>query len=407
MTISHAAVTVREDRAKPILNQHPWVFSGAIKDVKGNPSPGEIVDVRLPSGRFLAQGYWNPKSQIQVRLLTWSDAPVNKRFWRDQLIRAVAGRAHIHDSSAYRLINAENDFLPGLIVDLYRSPDTDDTWLVLQALTLGIDQRKEMIADLLMELIPCRGVYERSDVDVRGKEGLAQHTGVLKGDAPPERLPIFEGETPLLADLYRGHKTGFYLDQRVNRTAAADIIRHEFDSDASILNLFSYTGAFGARCLSHAATNRIVNVDASRDALELAESIISLQQADASQVEYVQADVFAYLRDMASGNERHDLVILDPPKFAHNQGQVEKAARGYKDINLNAFRVVSPGGYLMTFSCSGAISRDLFQKIVFGALADSGRQAQIVRHLSAADDHPIALTFPEGEYLKGLLLRVY
>lgn len=407
MTTTYAAVTVREDRVKPILNQHPWVFSGAIMEVKGDPSPGDIVDVRLPSGRFLAQGYWNPKSQIQVRLLSWSDVSINKRFWRDLLVRAAAGRANIADSTAYRLINAENDFIPGLVVDLYRDPETDKTWLVLQALTLGIDKRKDLIADLLMEIIPCAGIYERSDVDVRGKEGLSQQTGVLRGEAPPNPIVIEEGGHPLLVDVMRGHKTGFYLDQRQNRAIAADLIAHEFDNDATMLNLFSYTGAFGARIMGAGSGAYVTNVDASRDALELAEQTALRQGGDPSRSEFIQADAFEFLRDISAENGRYDVVILDPPKFAHNQSQVDKAARGYKDINLNALRVIEPGGYLMTFSCSGAITRDLFQKIVFGALADSGRQAQIIRHLSAADDHPIALTFPEGEYLKGLLLRVY
>ncbi len=328
-------------------------------------------------------------------------------------------------------MNAENDYLPGLVVDVY------DRWCVLQALTLGIDVQKQLISRLLVEIfeefygdVPLdndpriKGVYERSDVDIRGKEGLKPATGVLWGEAPPERILV--QETDLLhyyVDVYKGHKTGFYIDQRANRLDFMDFNANNFleeERGHRILNLFSYTGGFGVAGLrgGFGLPGYIVNVDASREALMLAEENFQLNFANSSDftwkdkdysqyAEFIQADVFDYLHDIAAEGQQFDVVICDPPKFAHNAQQVEKAARGYKDLNLNAFKVIKPGGYLMTFSCSGAISRDLFQKIVFGALADSGRQAQIIRHLSAGEDHPVALTFPEGEYLKGLLLRVY
>ena len=394
-----AKITVKPNREKPILNQHPWIFSGAIDSVSGNPAPGDIVDVVGKGGKFLARGYWNPKSQIQVRLLTWQDEDINEDWWRQKIQRAVDARSPKADG-ACRLINAENDYLPGLIVDVYGE------YAVLQALTLHIDQQKQMIANLLADTLRVRGTYERSDVDVRQKEGLKQSTGVLFGEEPPPLVRFAEEHVWMQADLHKGHKTGFYLDQRPNRVLLAKLIAEQPYQNARVLNLFSYTGGFGLHAQFSDAAH-VTNVDASRDALELAEQNVTLNGFDASRVEHVQADVFDYLRDMAQQGEQYEVVVCDPPKFAHNAQQVERAARGYKDLNLNSFKLVRPGGYLMTFSCSGAISADLFQKIVFGALADSGRQAQILRHLGPGEDHPVALTFPEGAYLKGLLLRVY
>ncbi len=431
--MNNGIVIIKKGREKPILQQHPWIFSGAIDSVEGDPTPGDIVTVTARDGRFLARGYWNPKSQIQVRILTWDDEDINEDWWRRMLKRAILvnERSKYHalmaDGSvwnpAHRVINAENDFLPGLIVDRYGD------WLVLQALTLGIDIRKTNISNILSELfsesgVSLTGIYERSDVDVRTKEGLDSAKGVLWGDEPPRYVVINERTWNFNVDLINGHKTGFYLDQRDNRSLLyetvaqfpvrlQDIGKFPSGKEKTLLNLFSYTGAFGL-CAFRAGATHIVNVDASHEALELAEENIKLNvtqenlQAKAlNQFEFIQADVFELLRDYAAENKQFDVVILDPPKFAHNAGQVEKASRGYKDINLNAFKCVKPGGYLMTFSCSGAISADLFQKIVFGALADSGRQAQILKHLGPGDDHPVALTFPEGAYLKGLLLRVY
>jgi 23S rRNA (cytosine1962-C5)-methyltransferase len=307
---------------------------------------------------------------------------------------------------AYRVVNAENDFIPGLVVDRYGD------WLVLQALTLHIDQQKHFIAELLMELLQVKGVYERSDVDVRGKEGLKNEVGLLVGEEPPQYITIYQNPFYYYVDVRGGHKTGFYLDQSANRRIMSDIMNHnEGDlTEYKLLNLYCYTGAFTPNVAEWKGTTS-KNVDASAEALALAQKNYELnglhEEPYGNKVEFIQADVFDYLRERVESGEQYDIVILDPPKFAQNKQQVDKAARGYKDINLNAFKIIKSGGYLMTFSCSGAISRDLFQKIVFGALADSGRQAQIIKHLSVSDDHPVALTFPEGEYLKGLLLRVY
>jgi 23S rRNA (cytosine1962-C5)-methyltransferase len=413
MTIGSGIIEVKKGREKPIRQQHPWIFSGAIHSVQGDPAPGDIVTVVDVNRKFLARGYWNAKSQIQVRILTWQDEPIDEDWWRRMLRRAIEGRKFYNDyrsrttyDEGYRVINAENDFIPGLIVDRYVD------WVVLQALTLHIDMQKSTIARLISEIfaeigIPIKGIYERSDVDVRGKEGLREVTGLLWGEEPPELIQLGVEAKIYMVDVRKGHKTGTYLDQKQNHNILEELFDtvYGFDPEMKLLNLFSYTGRFGLASAGH-----VTNVDASREALELAEKNYGLVTG-ADNLEdwaaFVQADVFDYLHDQVEAGNQWDVVILDPPKFAHNAGQVEKAARGYKDINLNAFKCVKPGGYVMTFSCSGAISADLFQKIVFGALADSGRQAQILKHLGPGDDHPVALTFPEGAYLKGLLLRVY
>jgi 23S rRNA (cytosine1962-C5)-methyltransferase len=398
-------IVVQKGREKPIIQQHPWIFSGAIAEVKGSPLGGDVVTVVTSEGKFLARGYWNYKSQIQVRILTWQDEAVDVAWWRSKLERAIHARSAMKEiSNAMRLVNAENDYLPGLIVDQYGD------WLVIQSLTLGIETRKMMIVELLAELLQPKGIYERSDVDVRNKEGLPQAEGLLWGEEPPKFIPIDEYGIRILVDVRKGHKTGYYLDQRASRARLRDLLGNytlSQPNDFRLINLFSYTGSFGLHALAM-GVGQVLNVDSYREALEHAEDMVADNDASwAERMECLMGDCFEVLRDFAQANEKYDVVILDPPKFAHNAGQVEKAARGYKDLNLHAFKIIKEGGYLMTFSCSGAITADLFQKIVFGALADSGRQGQIIAHLEPAADHPIALTFPEGAYLKGLLVRVW
>jgi 23S rRNA (cytosine1962-C5)-methyltransferase len=399
--MAEGIVTIKKGREKPIIHQHPWIFSGAIERAQ-DASPGDIVTVVKHDGSFLARGYWNPKSQIQVRILTWHDEPIDDDWWRRMLLRAIAGREAYNyaHSNAYRIVNAENDFIPGLIVDRYAD------WLVLQALTLGIDQRKPMLAEIIHDLLKPNGIFERSDVDIRGKEGLKHETGLIVGEDPPPHIEIREHSIRLLVDVRQGHKTGFYLDQSENRFLLGEIFLDPRLGQRNFLNLFSYTGGFGLNA-AHGIDDRVVNVDSSQEALNLARQNFELNPPTEERIDYIQADAFEYLRDAVARGEQFDIIVCDPPKFAHNAQQVERAARGYKDLNLNCFKLIKPGGYLMTFSCSGAVSADLFQKIVFGALADSGRQAQILKHLGPGDDHPVALTFPEGAYLKGLLLRVY
>lgn len=402
-------IRLRPNRDKPVRNRHPWIFSGGIAEVK-DAAPGDIVRVLDYDGDYLATGYYNPTSQIQVRLLSWKDEEIASAWWRERISAALSFRTDMEakrkkgNPVAYRLVNAENDFLPGVIIDYYAG------WVVLQALTLFIDQNKQLLSEIITDLIQPQGIFERSDVDVRKREGLKPHVGNLWGSEPPEKIQIaYDPSTNFWVDVRSGHKTGFYLDQKSNHLLLRDLLKQESLSTASLLNCFAYTGAFTVMGLQ-AGNVHAVSVDSSRDALELAEANIILNtfgQRD-SNISYdlIQADCFAYLRDAVDRSERYDCVILDPPKFAHNKQQIERAARGYKDLNMHALQLIKPGGYLLTFSCSGAVSSDLFQKIVFGALADTNRQAQIVRRLGANHDHPTALTFPEGEYLKGLLLRI-
>lgn len=399
---------IKRGREKPIRNQHPWIYSGAISHAE-NAADGELVTVVDHKNRFLARGYWNSQSQIQVRILSWRDEAIDDEWWRLMLSRAVSLRAtHLANAEnvAYRLLNAENDFIPGLIIDRYAD------WYVLQFLTRFMDNQKPAIVAALADVRGARKIYERSDVDARKHEGLQPASGLLRGGPLPEFVEIEDG-VRFLVDIKSGQKTGFYLDQRDNRQQLRDLIRRrceESSAKVKLLNLFSYSGGFALAAGQFGALHS-VNVDASRRALELAERNFQLNGYDESDhgetAEFIQAEAFDYLHHCAREDETYDVIVLDPPKLAQHKTQVQRAARGYKDLNLNAFKLVAEGGYLMTFSCSGAVSRDLFRKIVFGALADSGRQAQVIRQLSAAADHPIALTFPEGEYLKGLLLRVF
>ncbi len=405
---STPSVYLRPDRLKAVVRRHPWVYSGAVGRVEGDPPDGSVVAVRAADGQFLAWGYWNSRSAIRVRLLSWDEgAPITRDFWRRRLERAIAAREvaqRVHAGgtpNACRLVNAENDSLPGLVVDRYGD------WLVLQALTYGIEAHKALIVELLVELLNPAGVYERSDVDVRAKEGLEPLTGPLAGKEPPELIEIDENGRRFLVDVRRGHKTGFYLDQRDNRAAVGEWFRWDAEAERRVvLNAFAYTGGFAVYALGSLA-GRVVNVDTSADALALARQNVALNGYATPDEDFVQGDVFAVLRRYRDAAQQFDMIVLDPPKFAQSVRQVESAARGYKDINLMAFRLLRPGGVLVTFSCSGSVSAELFQKIVFSALADSGREAQIVRWLAQAPDHPVALTFPEGAYLKGLMCRVW
>lgn len=396
-------VILKQGREKPVLQRHPWVFSGAIDPSRTDQDdiePGSIVEVRDYRGGFLARGYYNPHSQIRVRALSWQQTDqLGPAWWRVRLARAIASRRSLTehgDITACRLVNAESDGLPGLVVDRYGD------YLVIQVLTLGVEVVKDHIIDALVRLASPAGIYERSDVDVRHKEGLTDSVGLLWGEAPPNPLIIAEHGVRYPVDVYTGHKTGFYLDQRDSR--------HWLLSDPAIagrevLNCFSYTGGFSA-CAALNGAQHVVNVDTSQAAIDMAHETMALNNLEPGTAEYVSADVFELLRAHRDEERTFDLIILDPPKFAHSAKQVERASRGYKDINWLAFQLLSPGGLLVTFSCSGQVTPDLFQKIVFGASIDAERDAQIVRWFDQPADHPVLLSFPEGRYLKGLVCRV-
>lgn len=394
-------VTVKAGREKPLRNHHPWVFSGAVHAEDQGIEPGQLVDIRDQSGAFLARGYANPLSKIRARALSFDEGQViDANFWRRRLAQAIGRRkrwlADPSTSNGCRLVMSEADQLPGLIIDQYGE------WLVLSAMTAGIDRHLPEITAALKAELPCRGVIERSDDAVRTLEGLPQVSRLLYGAEPPATgVELRENGVTFQVDLMAGHKTGFYLDQRTNHA----LIR-AYAPEKRVLDVFCYTGGFTLNA-AQAGAQSVLSLDASAPALDrLRANLAANGFGDEARFRQQTGNAFELLRDLEARGESFDLIVLDPPKFAANGAQVEKAARGYKDINLLAFKLLAKGGVLATFSCSGHISPDLFQKIVFGASLDSGRDAQILAYLSQAEDHPVLLSFPESHYLKGLLCRV-
>ncbi len=392
-------IFLKPGREKALLRRHPWVFSGAIARVKGNPGVGETVDVMDSDGGFLARGAYSPQSQIRVRV--WSFDPgthIDEGFFRQRLGTSIANRYPLFidapPQTAARLVHAESDGLPGLVVDRYA-----DT-LVMQVLSAGVERWRETIADLLLVLTNARRVYERSDAEVRKLEGLPLRVGHIRGEAGPERVQIEENGLEFWVDISKGHKTGFYLDQRLNRARV-----RELAAGQEVLDCFSYSGGFALNALAGGAAS-ITAVDSSSDALALADENRALNGLPADHVHWLTGDVFQVLRSFRDQARDFDLIILDPPKFAPTSSQAQKAARGYKDINLLALKLLRPGGLLVTFSCSGGILAEFFQKIVADAALDAGVDAQILEHLEQSPDHPVALNFPEGAYLKGLVVKV-
>ena len=389
-------IILKHGRDKNVRAHHPWVFSGAVDKVKGKPRLGETVEVRAANGDLLGLGAWSPESQIQVRLWSMTEASIDRAFFVKQVQQALAYRQQLgipQRNSGYRLLNAESDGLPGVVVDVLGD------WLVMQALTAGAEYWKHTLADVLLELLPAKGVYERSDVDVRKKEGLESVTGILKGQEPPAFIDIVEEGRHYRVDVLNGHKTGFYLDQRDNRS-----LLQAYAADKTVLNCFSYTGGFAVAALQGGAA-KAINIDASQPALDIVAQNAKLNSFQPDKMENICGDVFKLLREYRNEGRQFDIVVLDPPKFAENRNQLEKAARGYKDINLLGFKLLKPGGLLFTFSCSGLMESNLFQKIVADAAVDASCDARILRKLDQATDHPTRLAFPEGYYLKGLICQ--
>jgi 23S rRNA (cytosine1962-C5)-methyltransferase len=387
------SVILKKGREKNLLQRHPWIFSGAIEHVEGAPGVGETVTVCSFDRKPLAIAAWSPQSQIALRVWNFNPATViDADFFRTKLKNAIAARGKIN-SNAVRLVAAESDGLPGLIIDRYAD------WIVCQFLSAGSEHWKNTIVELLQEPFPGLSIYERSDVSVREKEGLPSRCGVLAGTEPPEHVEISENGMRLLVDIKGGHKTGYYLDQRDSRLAV-----RQWAEGRDVLNCFSYTGGFGVAALLGGAKH-VLQMDSSEPALEIARQNAGLNGLDPAASEYVCGDVFKELRRFRDSRRDFDLIILDPPKFIESRSQLEGGARGYKDINLLAFKLLRPGGLLFTFSCSGLMEMPLFQKIVADSALDAGRNAQILAVLNQSPDHPIALNFPEGAYLKGLLCR--
>ena len=394
-----AQVILKQGREKSVNNRHPWIYSGAISRVEGKPADGDVVDVWNSRARFAARGIYNSKSQIQVRLLTWNpNDTIDAEFWRRRIRRAFAGREALGllpETDAYRLVHSEADGLPGLIVDRY------GPWLVVQFLSMAVERYRTTILDILADMAAPQGIFERSDAVSREKEGLVQTTGPVWGEVPPDLIEILENGHTFMVDIKLGQKTGFYLDQRENRQKSA-----KYFPNKEVLNAFAYTGAFSVYAAS-AGASRIINVDSSEHSLQLAERNMRRNGFGDREDAYISTDVFEILRAYQEQKWKFDVVILDPPKFAHSKSQLDKATRGYKDINLLGMKLIKPGGVLISFSCSGAISFDLFQKVLFGAAVDAGRHVQIIERLAQAADHPVLLTAPESEYLKGFICRVW
>ncbi len=391
------ALVLKSGRDKSLKRRHPWIFSGAIERVLGKPQPGDTVELRAADGKPLALAAYSPVSQIRARVWSFDpQASVDAGFFRERLAHALALRERLpaaRHANALRLVHGESDGLPGLVVDRYADV------LVAQFLSAGVERWREVIVEALAELSGCTAVYERSDAEVRTLEGLPPRSGwarAAQGDA--SRCPIVEYGLNYRVDVEQGQKTGFFLDQRENRQRIRSLA-----AGREVLDCFCYTGGFAVAAAAGGA-KRVLALDSSSAALEVARDNLAANSLDASRIEFRQADVFAELRSLRDRGARYDLIVLDPPKFAPTAAQARNAARAYKDVNLLALKLLAPGGLLATFSCSGGVSAELFQSIVAGAASDAQVEAKIIERFSAAADHPVALGFPEGEYLKGLLV---
>jgi 23S rRNA (cytosine1962-C5)-methyltransferase len=386
---------LKPGREKSLKRRHPWVFSGAVARIEGSPQSGDTVDVRSADGALLAVAAYSPQSQISARVWDWSSRVIDHRFFKERIAVAARSRASLLASgvtNAVRLVHGESDGLPGIIADLY-----DDT-VVVQLLSAGAERGRAAIADALAALPGVTRVWERSDADVRELEGLPPRKGLLSGTALTGPLIMHEHGLQFQVEIAAGHKTGYYLDQRDNH-----LFLNEISICREVLDCFCYSGGFALHALAGGAKS-VTGIDSSGPALTVARD--NATRNNLPQAEWIEGDVFQTLRKFRDQNRRFDIIVLDPPKLAPTAAHAEKAARAYKDVNLLGFKLLNPGGVLMTYSCSGGVSAELFQKIVAGAALDAGVAAHIEAWHHAAADHPVALNFPESEYLKGLVCRL-
>jgi 23S rRNA (cytosine1962-C5)-methyltransferase len=390
-----STLTLKPGRERSVLQRHPWIFSGAVLGIRGDPQMGETVSVFSSDGTALGKAAFSPQSNIRARMWSFGSEVIGPDFFQNRLKLAIERREKLFDQdySAARLVYAESDGLPGVLVDRYGNT------LVFQFLSAGAERWRDILVEQALLLTGCKDAYERSDVDIRTLEGLQERTGVLAGQ-PAEVTLIRENGLTFRVDIHNGHKTGFYLDQRLNRRHLQALVQGR-----DVLNCFCYTGAFTVYALAGGARH-VLSVDSSADALALGRQNLSLNNLAEEKADWLEGDVFKVLRLFRDQNQKFDAIILDPPKFAPTFAHAEKAARGYKDINLLAFKLLRPGGLLFTFSCSGGISPDLFQKILAGAALDAGVEVRILQHLFQSPDHPMTLQFPEGLYLKGLVVEI-
>jgi 23S rRNA (cytosine1962-C5)-methyltransferase len=394
---------LKPGKERSLQRRHPWIYDTAVARVRGKPAAGDTVVVLGADGAWLAWAAYAPASTLRARCWSFAEADRIDADWLAARVHAaVARRAPLAAvTNAVRLVFGEADQLPGFIADRY------DDQLVVQLQSSGADAQRGALLDALVAATGCANVFERSDSATRQREGLPSiEGGVQRGAAPPERVRVHEHGVQYDVDVRRGHKTGFYVDQRDSRLRAAQLAARMRDATGRApraLNCFCYTGGFSLAMAAGGAQS-VLSIDSSADALALAADNAALN-AQPGVHEWRNADVFGALRALRDAGERFELIVLDPPKFASSHHHVDRAARAYKDISLNALKILAPGGYLMTFSCSGAIGVDLFQKIVAGAVIDARVECQMLGRLAAAEDHPLLMTHPEGEYLKGLLLQ--
>lgn len=393
------SATLKAGKEKSVLQRHPWIFSSALDEIRGEPEPGETIEIYSSKGDWLARGAYSPKSQIRLRIWTWvKDQKINREFFHEKIKLAALVRERFaarESGNSYRMIYGESDGLPGLIVDKYNQV------LVVQFLCWGVEKWRNEILSVLQELGYADTIYERSDGEVRGLESMEEKRGLLLGKEFRNPLLIEENSIKYYVDIIEGHKTGFYLDQRENRKLVM-----QYAENRSVLDCFSYTGGMALPCLLGGA-HKVDCVEASQEVLSLLATNLQLNEIHPGRYTLIQGDVFFKLRQLRDRGITYDMVILDPPKFAPTVRFVDKASRGYKDINLLGLKLLAPGGILVTFSCSGGVDLTLFQKILFGAALDAKREVQILRILHQGWDHPVALNFPESAYLKGFVLLVH
>lgn len=392
------SVRLKKGKEKAVRQLHPWVFSGAIDQVKGAPENGDIVMVTDSNNNFLAYGFFNDKSRVAVRLLEWNlETEINEDWWRKKIAKAVKSREHLYNenTNTYRLIFSEADFIPGLIVDRYAD------FLSVQILTSGIERIKHVIIDELQKLLDPKGIFDRSDASARAHEGMeASSGGILSGLQPPEFVSVKENGIFYHVNIAEGQKSGFYCDQRENRKIVAD---HSIGK--KILDCFSYSGGFSLNAF-RAGASEVVSVDSSALAIETLKRNIEVNSFNKIPHRLIQSDVNKQLRAFREENEKFDLIILDPPKYAPSRSALTKASRAYKDLNRLAMLLLNDGGLLATFSCSGAVDITTFKQILAWAALDAGKEVQFIEQFAQPSDHPVRSSFPEGEYLKGLLCRV-
>lgn len=393
---------LKPGKERSLARRHPWVYATAVARVVGKPAAGATIAVRAADGAWLAWAAYSPESSIRARCWSFAEAEAIDAGWFAARVRAaVARRAMLGvATNAVRLVFGEADGLPGFIADRYADQ------LVVQFQAAGVEVQRNVLLDALVAATGCANVYGRSDSATRQREGLPPSTGVVHGAEPPELVEVLEHGVRYLVDVRHGHKTGFYIDQRDNRRLAGELAARlalEHGRAPAMLNCFCYTGGFSIAA-GRGGAGSVLSIDSSADALALAQRNWALNGLAPAAAEWRAADVFDALRALRDEGRPFDLIVLDPPKFAASHHHVERAARAYKDINLSALRLLAPGGYLLTFSCSGAIDVDLFQKIVAGAVIDARVDCQLLARLAAGIDHPLLMTHPEGEYLKGLLL---